>query len=141
MIAKANARKLVLIIEDESDFAELLDFHLQRRGYDTLLAADGLEGMNEALQRYPDLVILDLMLPKLHGLQVCRLLKSSPVARHIPILILSALESRRDKLKGFELGADDYVGKTSDISELLARVDVLLKSNTESEPSEVFTNL
>jgi two-component system phosphate regulon response regulator PhoB len=141
MIAKANARKLVLIIEDESDFAELLDYHLQRHGYDTLIAADGLEGMNEALQRYPDLVILDLMLPKLHGLQVCRLLKSSPVARHIPILILSALESRRDKLKGFELGADDYVGKTSDISELLARVDVLLRGDAEGERPEVFTNL
>jgi DNA-binding response OmpR family regulator len=141
MIANANARKLVLIIEDETDFADLLDFHLQRHGYETVTAADGLAGMNEALQRYPDLIILDLMLPKLHGLQVCRMLKSSPVSRHIPVLILSALESRRDKLKGFELGADDYVGKTSDISELLARVDVLMKRDSGAEPAEVFTDL
>lgn len=141
MIAKANARKLILIVEDETDMSALLQFHLHRQGYDTVTAADGLEGMNQALRRYPDLIILDLMLPKLHGLQVCRMLKSSPVARHIPILILSAMESRRDKLKGFELGADDYVGKTSDMSELLARVDVLMRRESGAEPSEVFTNL
>lgn len=141
MIAKANARKLILIVEDETDMSALLQFHLHRQGYDTVTAADGLEGMNEALHRYPDLIILDLMLPKLHGLQVCRMLKSSPVARHIPVLILSALESRRDKLKGFELGADDYVGKTSDITELLARVDVLLRSDAGCERAKVFTDL
>jgi two-component system alkaline phosphatase synthesis response regulator PhoP len=129
----STPRETILIIEDDPVMLRGLRDNFEFEGYRVQTASDGDAGLKAALALQPDLIILDLMLPKLHGLQVCRMLKSSPVACHIPVLILSALESRRDKLKGFELGADDYVGKTSDISELLARVEVLLK---RSEPDD-----
>lgn len=117
---------LILVVEDEADVAELLRFRLRGHGYLTAIANDGLAALNVAFETQPDLVILDLMLPKLHGLEVCRLLKSSPVTRRIPILILSALGAPADKLTGFGRGADDYLTKPFAIAELLARVDSLL---------------
>jgi DNA-binding response OmpR family regulator len=91
------------------------------------VATDGLMALNVTFEMHPDLVILDLMMPKLHGLEVCRLLKSSPTTRHIPILILSALSAPSDKLTGFGRGADDYLSKPFEMNELLARVQALLQ--------------
>jgi DNA-binding response OmpR family regulator len=124
-----NQRPLVLVAEDEVDVAELLRFRLRGSGYLTAVANDGLAALNAAFESRPDLVILDLMMSKLHGLEVCRLLKSSPVTRHIPILILSALSAPADKLTGFGRGADDYLTKPFEVAELLARVDSLLHRN------------
>ena len=83
----------ILIAEDEPDTANLLQFHLQRRGYQTTVASDGLNALNLSFERHPDLVILDLMLPKLHGFEVCRMLKTSPSTRHIPVFMLTAMAS------------------------------------------------
>jgi DNA-binding response OmpR family regulator len=118
---------VILVAEDEPDVAELLRFRLRQHGYSVAVAPDGLAALNAAFETQPDLLVLDLMLPKLHGLEVCRLLKSSPVTRHIPILSLSAMNAPADKLRGFGRGADDYLGKPFEVAELLARMDSLLQ--------------
>ncbi|MSR64336.1 MAG: response regulator transcription factor [Verrucomicrobiae bacterium] len=120
-------RKLILVAEDEADTAKLLQYHLQRHGYRASVAPDGLTALNDIVENRPDLVILDLMLPQLHGLEICRLVKASPVIRQVPILILTALASTDTKVDGFKNGADDYLTKPFDMPELLARVDSLLK--------------
>jgi DNA-binding response OmpR family regulator len=127
-----SPNRLILIAEDEPDAAKLLEFHLRRRGYRTVTAADGLAALNEAFARKPALLLLDLMMPKLHGLQVCRLLKSSPLTQHIPIMMVTALGTPEYKLKGFGQGADDYVTKPFEVPELLARVQALL-ARTDAE--------
>ncbi len=120
-------QKSILIAEDEPDTANLLQFHLQRRGYHTTVASDGLNALNLTFERRPDLVILDLMLPKLHGFEVCRMLKSSPSTRHIPVFMLTAMASAENKVHGFTLGTNDYMTKPFEVSELLARIESLLR--------------
>jgi len=117
----------ILIAEDEPDTANLLQFHLQRRGYETTVASDGLNALNLSFERHPDLVILDLMLPKLHGFEVCRMLKTSPSTRHIPVFMLTAMASTENKVQGFSLGANEYMTKPFEMSELLARIESLLR--------------
>jgi len=120
-------QKLIVIAEDEPDAAKLLEFRLRRSGFRTIVAADGLTALNEVFEHKPDLLILDLMLPQMHGFEVCRLLKTSPVTHRIPILVLSALATTEDKLRGFGRGADDYMTKPFEMSELVARVYALLR--------------
>ena len=118
---------LILIIEDEADLSKLLEFHLQHHGFETLAVHDGVTGLNEAIHRTPDLIILDLMLPKMHGLEVCRLLRNSPATRHVPILVLSALHTTATKIRGLDMGADDYMTKPFEFAELISRVHALLR--------------
>lgn len=122
-----ESERLILIVEDEADLSKLLEFHLQHHGYETLVARDGMTGLNEAIQRAPDLIILDLMLPKIHGLEVCRMLRHSPATRQIPILILSALHTTATKIRGLDMGADDYMTKPFEFAELISRVNALLR--------------
>jgi DNA-binding response OmpR family regulator len=119
----------ILIAEDEPDTANLLQFHLQRRGYHTTVASDGLNALNLSFERHPDLVILDLMLPKLHGFEVCRMLKTSPSTRHIPVFMLTAMASTENKVQAFSLGADEYMTKPFAMSELLARVESMIAAS------------
>jgi DNA-binding response OmpR family regulator len=121
-------RKLIMIAEDEADAANLLALHLQRHGYRTLSVPDGREALNAVFEHKPDLLILDLMLPYLHGFELCRLLKAAPATRHLPIIMVTARTCTEDKLKGFSLGANDYVTKPFEIRELLARVQALLRA-------------
>jgi len=123
-------QRLIVIAEDEPDAARLLEFRLQRGGFRTIVASDGLTALNEVFEHRPDLLILDLMLPQMHGFEVCRLLKTSPVTHRIPILVLSALATPEDKLRGFGRGADDYMTKPFEMSELVARVYALLRRGT-----------
>jgi DNA-binding response OmpR family regulator len=124
--------KSILIAEDEPDTANLLQFHLQRRGYHTTVASDGLNALNLSFERHPDLVILDLMLPKLHGFEVCRMLKISPSTRHIPVFMLTAMASTENKVQAFSLGANEYMTKPFAMSELLARVKSLIAASNFS---------
>jgi DNA-binding response OmpR family regulator len=119
--------KFILIIEDEADLSKLLEFHLQHHGFETLALRDGMQGLNEAIQRAPDLIILDLMLPKIHGLEVCRLLRNSPATRQVPILILSAMHTTATKIRGLDMGADDYMTKPFEFAELISRIHALLR--------------
>lgn len=114
----------VLVVEDERQIAEIICFNLERAGYRVAVAFDGEEALEKAARENPDLVILDLMLPRLDGFSVCRHLRAkSPV----PILILTARSEEADKVHGLDLGADDYVTKPFSPRELLARVRALLR--------------
>jgi DNA-binding response OmpR family regulator len=114
----------ILIVEDEVSLAQAIAYALKREGFQVRIATDGQEGLRMALTEKPDLVILDLMLPKLDGWEVCRTLRAkSPV----PILILTARGEEHDKVIGLELGADDYVVKPFSMRELIARVRALLR--------------
>ena len=126
MSVVVSRRRFILIAEDEPDTANLLQFHLQRRGYHTTVASDEISALNLTFERQPDLIILDLMLPKLHGFEVCRMLKESPSTRHIPVFVLTAAAASEDKVQGFSLGANDYLTKPFEVAELLARIESLL---------------
>lgn len=117
----------ILIVEDEKDLAELLCYHLEREGYRTVTAHDGIAGLQAALDGRPDLVVLDLMLPGLLGTEVCKALKRNAKTADIPVLMLTAKGEEIDKVVGFEVGAEDYVVKPFSTRELLLRVKVLLR--------------
>ena len=112
--------KKILVVEDERNIVDILTFNLAREGYDTLEALDGSEGLRLALDEDPDLILLDLMLPKMDGFEVCRTLREQ--GRATPIIMLTAREEETDKVLGLELGADDYITKPFSMRELLARV-------------------
>ena len=112
--------KTVLVIEDEKNIVDILNFNLTREGYTVLEAYDGQAGIQLALEHDPDLILLDLMLPKVNGFDVCRTLREEGSAA--PIIMLTAREEETDKVLGLELGADDYITKPFSMRELLARV-------------------
>jgi len=115
----------ILIVEDNLDIAKLVSLHLKDLDYEVALAADGLRGLDEARARRYDLIILDLMLPGLDGLEVCRRLRAE--TDYTPILMLTAKSSEVDRVVGLEIGADDYLTKPFSISELLARVKAIFR--------------
>src|SRR5208337_877974 len=119
------ARPRILIIEDERGLTDVLTYNLQREGYDTVVAHDGQEGLRKAQMQLPDLVILDLMLPGLDGLEVCRELRSGERTRGVPILMLTAKAEETDQVVGFSMGADDYVTKPFSVKVLLQRIKAL----------------
>jgi len=121
----------VLVVDDEPILRETLAYNLDREGYDCLLAADGEEGLELARGSRPDLVLLDLMMPGLHGLDVCRMLRRES---DVPILILTAKDDELDKVLGLEIGADDYITKPFSVRELLARVKAHLR-RTDMAPT------
>jgi len=117
----------ILIIEDERDLADLLAFNLEKEGYKTVIAADGVEGLDTAARVMPDLVLLDLMLPGMLGTEVCKNLKKIERTSRIPVIMLTAKGEEIDKVVGFEVGADDYVVKPFSTRELLLRVKAVLR--------------
>ncbi len=117
---------VILIADDEPELVRLLEYQFNNYGYITIVARNGREALNQAFEHKPDLILLDLMLPELHGYEVCRILKGSPIMRLIPIIMLTALAMQEDKQKGFMLGADDYITKPFEIRELLSRVNAVL---------------
>ena len=112
--------KTVLVVEDEANIVDILAFNLQREGYRVLSAYDGQAGLALARDEKPDLILLDLMLPKLNGFDVCKTLRDG--GDTVPILMLTAREEEADKVRGLELGADDYITKPFSVRELMARV-------------------
>ena len=118
------AGKNILIVEDEEDIAELLEYNLQRQGYATTGVGSGEDGLNAVRDARPDLILLDLMLPGLNGLDVCRRLKAEPATKTIPVIMLTAKGEEEDIIAGFDAGADDYVTKPFRPKVLLGRVDV-----------------
>jgi two-component system phosphate regulon response regulator PhoB len=119
------ARPRILIIEDERALTDVLVYNLQREGYEVIVAHDGQEGLRKAQMLLPDLVILDLMLPVLGGLDVCRELQTGERTRHLPILMLTAKAEETDQLVGFQMGASDYVTKPFSVKVLLQRIKAL----------------
>ena len=118
--------QLILVAEDEPDMAELIADRLRRQGYTSIIVPNGLAALNAVFARRPALVILDRMMPQMHGLEVCRLIKASPVGRSTAVLMVTAMAATENKLEGFNSGADDYLTKPFEMRELMARVKVLL---------------
>lgn len=123
----------VLVIEDEKDLVRLLKYNLDKQGYQVLAAYDGESGLTAARKEKPDLIILDLMLPKLDGMQVCRTLRQES---KVPIIMLTAKKEEIDRILGLELGADDYVTKPFSVRELSARIKTILRRSQPQEDAD-----
>lgn len=128
--------KKILIIEDEQDIVRLLMHYLQKEGYNLQTASDGVSGLQLARKEIPHLIILDLMLPEMEGLEICKRLRMDHKTSTIPIIMLTAKGEESDKIVGLELGADDYVTKPFSPKELVARVKALLRrsEHRDNEP-------
>ena len=119
--------KSILIVDDEKDIIDLIEYHLKQVGFSTTKAIDGPSGLALAQKTHPNLILLDLMLPGMDGKDICRTLKSSPLTQSIPILMLTAKADEIDRVIGFEIGADDYVTKPFSPKELVLRVKAILR--------------
>lgn len=133
-------KKTILIVDDEQHIVDILVYNLEKEGYNTLQANDGLTAVDIALNQKPDLILLDIMLPKMDGLAVCKRIRHT---LNVPILMLTAKDEEIDKILGLELGADDYVTKPFSVRELMARIKANLRkaevtsiSNANNEKTE-----
>lgn len=127
MTDQPTPRPYILIAEDEAAQAEILEYNLRHEGYEVARAKDGQEALRAVQERAPDLVVLDWMLPEVSGLEVCRRLRNAEATRHVPILMLTARGEEDDRVRGFEVGADDYVVKPYSPRELVARIKSVLR--------------
>ena len=136
-----NGKKTILIVDDEQPIVDILVYNLQKEGYNTLEASDGVTAVEIALEKKPDLILLDIMLPKMDGLTVCKKIRAT---LNVPILMLTAKDEEIDKILGLELGADDYITKPFSVRELMARIKANLRKteikemqkNTETKESK-----
>lgn len=128
-----DEKKNVLIVEDEKSIVDILRFNLEKEGYRCVAAYDGEAGLNAALSENPDLILLDVMLPKMIGFDVCRTLREK--GNNVPIIILTAREEEEDKVLGLEIGADDYITKPFSMRELMARVKANIRRTIMRSPA------
>ncbi|QDV27384.1 response regulator [Aureliella helgolandensis] len=126
----------VLIIEDDHSLSDILFYNLQKEGFNVFCAFDGREGIEQAMLKQPDIIVLDLMLPRVNGMDVCRHLRKQKETRHAGILMLTAKGEDLDQIDGFEAGADDYVVKPYSVRVLLERIRALQRRRTTEEASE-----
>jgi two-component system, OmpR family, phosphate regulon response regulator PhoB len=125
----------VLVIEDEADLREVLEYNLTREGYRVQLAPNGAEGLRLAREARPDLILLDLMLPDMPGTAICKTLKRDPLTHDVRVIMLTARGEEIDRVVGFELGADDYVVKPFSVRELMLRMAAVLRRNDAPTPA------
>jgi two-component system alkaline phosphatase synthesis response regulator PhoP len=126
-------KEKILIVEDEKDITKMLEYNLKKEGFRVLSAGDGEDALDLATREHPDLVILDLMLPGMDGLEVCKELKKETKTAPIPIIMLTAKSQESDKVIGLELGADDYITKPFSPRELIARIKAVLRRMKEKD--------
>ena len=131
-MTEETPRARVLVVDDEPDLIRILEFGLKAAGYQVEIAVDGQEGLKKAREIRPDIILLDLMLPKLDGYKVCRLLKFDERYRQIPIIILSARTQEGDQALAKEMGANRFITKPYEFSEILAHIEALLKASSVS---------
>lgn len=127
-------KKTVLIVEDEKSIVDIIRFNLEKEGYAVLTAYDGEAGLSAARTGRPDLILLDVMLPKMIGFDVCRILREE--GDNVPVIILTAREEEADKVLGLEIGADDYITKPFSMRELMARVKANIRRTAMQQPPE-----
>ncbi len=120
-------KKKILVVDDEVDLVKTIQFYLELGGYKVLASYNGEDALNQARKENPDLILLDIMLPKLDGYKVCRLLKFDEKYKHIPILMMTAKTQEKDKLTGKETGANEYITKPFDMEELTEMIKAYLK--------------
>ncbi len=132
-----KARDSILVVDDEQDVTNLVRYNLQKAGYEVLTATNGVEGLSIIRNSRPDVVILDLMMPEMDGLSVCREVRSDPEVSHTPILMLTAKNQQKDRVRGLQDGADDYVTKPFSTKELVLRVAAILRRTSKTETSMI----
>jgi two-component system phosphate regulon response regulator PhoB len=130
------AKEHILVVEDEEDILELVEYNLKKEGYQVHKAVTGEKALDAVGANLPDLIVLDLMLPRIDGLEVCRKLKWESRTQHIPIIMLTAKGEESDIVAGLELGADDYVTKPFSPKVLIARIRAVLRRKAQKEPAE-----
>jgi two-component system phosphate regulon response regulator PhoB len=128
--------KTILVIEDEKDLVELISFNLEKEGFRVLTAREGPAGLESARSHTPDLIILDLMLPGINGIEICKILKKNEKTARIPVIMLTAKGEEIDRVVGFEVGADDYMVKPFSNRELLLRIKAVLRRAEPGTPQE-----
>lgn len=126
----------ILVVDDEPDAIDLIEFNLRSAGYDVSSASNGAEAIRKARQTPPDLILLDLMIPEVDGLEVCKVLRRDPTTAHVPIVMLTAKAAELDRILGLELGANDYVTKPFSPRELLLRIRNLLSQQDRAETKQ-----
>jgi two-component system phosphate regulon response regulator PhoB len=138
-IRNANMKQKILVVDDEPDARELIQYNLKTAGYEVITAADGEEALKKACAANPSLVVLDVMLPEVDGLEVCKRLRREPATAAVPIIMLTAKAAEIDRVLGLELGADDYVTKPFSPRELVLRVKALLRRRAlaDAEPQNI----
>ncbi len=132
----------ILVVDDEKDLVDLVSYNLEKEGFAVLKAYDGEKALQIVKARNVDLMILDLMLPGIQGMEVCKLIRKDPVNAALPVIMLTAKGEEIDKILGLEMGADDYIAKPFSVRELLARVHALLRRSDlqkETDKKEIFT--
>ena len=117
----------ILVVDDEPEAIELLEFNLKKAGFEVLTASDGAQAIRKARSNTPNLIVLDLMLPEIDGLEVCKMLRRDPATTPIPIIMLTAKAAEVDRIVGLEIGADDYVTKPFSVRELVLRLKAVLR--------------
>ena len=135
------AQKKILVVDDEKDIVELISYNLEQEGFAVIKAYDGQMAWERVKTAKPDLVVLDLMIPGIHGLEVCKLIRRDAATETLPIIMLTAKSDQVDKILGLELGADDYVTKPFNVRELIARIRAVLRryeGRQQKELSETF---
>jgi two-component system phosphate regulon response regulator PhoB len=123
----------ILVVEDEADLRMVIEFNLKKSGHEVFLAQSGAEGLRLVREKKPELVLLDLMLPDISGLDVCRQIKEGADSKRITVIMLTARGEEADRVTGFEVGADDYVVKPFSVRELLLRIDAILRRSAGAE--------
>ncbi|MDO9068638.1 MAG: response regulator, partial [Deltaproteobacteria bacterium] len=121
--------KLIYIVEDERDIADLVEHYLKKDGFKSEAISDGQRALERIRRQPPDLLVLDLMLPGIDGLELCRILRSEPATKRLPIIMLTAKAEETDKIVGLEMGADDYLTKPFSPKELMARIRAIFRRN------------
>lgn len=135
-VASTGRMANILVVEDEADLRLVIEFNLQKAGHDVRLASRGAEGLRMARENPPELVLLDLMLPDIGGLDVCRQIKEHPETKHAAVIMLTARGEEADRVVGFEMGADDYVVKPFSVRELLLRIDAIVRRTSVAPQAE-----
>jgi DNA-binding response OmpR family regulator len=139
-MATAMPNKKILLVEDETDVVDLLSMQLRKAGgFSIVTAQDGVEGLKKARSEVPALIVLDLMLPRMSGLELCKILKSDSATRHIPIVMLTAKAEEVDRILGLEFGADDYVTKPFSPREMVLRIQAILRRGQSDGADENLT--
>jgi len=138
MVSNADVRSKILVVDDEPEMVELVELNLRQAGYQVITASDGAEALTKARSDPPDLIVLDLMIPEVGGLDVCRILRREAVTANVPIVMLTAKAAELDRVVGLELGADDYVTKPFSPRELVLRIRKLLQRGKQEAQQETF---
>ena len=141
MVGAPAPRPRIVLADDDVDILALMKDTLERQGYEVTTAADGREALAAIRQNPPDIAVLDLIMPHCDGFGVCRELRNDPLFAHLPIIILSASGDRENKVEGMDLGADDFIAKSMDIRELLARIRMILKRTRQGLDANPLTRL